>query len=107
MSIIKDYLIPVGGLQFADQVARSWSPQPGVVLDPAVQFGEPCIRDTRIPTRAVWSLVRGGDSQDLVARAYGITQGELTAALEMGEQSRRLIILFNLAESRCSSWTSR
>ena len=82
MSIIKDYLIPVGGLQFADQVARSWSPQPGVVLDPAVQFGEPCIRDTRIPTRAVWSLVRGGDSQDLVARSYGITQGELTAALK-------------------------
>ena len=81
MSIIKDYLIPVSGLQFVDQVASRWSPQPGVVLDPAVQFGEPCIPDTRIPTRAVWSLVHGGDPHDLVARSYGITSDELAAAL--------------------------
>ena len=52
MSIIKDYLIPVSGLQFQDQVASRWSPQPGVMLDPSVQFGETCIHDTRIPTRA-------------------------------------------------------
>ena len=81
MSIIKDDLIPVSGLQFADQVASRWSPQPGVVLDPAVQFGEPCIQDTRIPTRAVWSLVRGGAPRDLVAHSYGITPQELSAAL--------------------------
>ena len=81
MSIIKDDLIPVSGLQFQDQVASKWSPQPGVVLDPSVQFGEPCIQDTRIPTSALWSLVRGGDPPDLVARSYGITPQELTAAL--------------------------
>ena len=52
MSIIKDYLIPVSGVQFQDQVASKWSPQPGVMLDPSVQFGETCIHDTRIPTRA-------------------------------------------------------
>ena len=52
MSIIRDYLIPVSGLHFQDQVANIWSPQPGVMLDPSVQFGEPCIHDTRIPTRA-------------------------------------------------------
>ena len=82
MSIIKDYLIPISGLQFQDQLASKWSPQPGVMLDPSVQFGEPCIQDTRIPTRAVWSLVRGGDPQDLVARSYGITPEELTSALQ-------------------------
>lgn len=81
MSIVKDYLIPVSGLRFADQLAASWSPQPGVVLDPAVQFGEPCIQDTRIPTSAISSLMRGGDPPDLVARSYGITPDELAAAL--------------------------
>ena len=81
MSIVKDYLIPVSGLQFKDQVASKWSPQPGVMLDLCLQFGEPCIQDTRIPTRALWSLVRGGDPPDLVARSYGITPQELTAAL--------------------------
>ena len=82
MSIIKSYLIPVSGLKFSGQVASSWTPQPGIVLDPGVQFGEPCIEDTRIPTRAVWSLVRGGDSQDLVAHSYGITSTELAAAMD-------------------------
>lgn len=82
MSIIKRYLIPVSGLQLADQVASQWSPQPGVMLDPSVQFGEPCIQDTRIPTRAAWSLVRGGDPHDLVARSDGITPRKHSAALQ-------------------------
>lgn len=81
MSILKAYLIPVSGLHFQDQVASKWSPQPGVMLDPSVQFGEPCIQNTRIPTRTVSSLVHGGDPPDLVARSYGITPEELTAAL--------------------------
>ncbi len=54
MSIVKDYLIPVSGLRFSGHVAANWSPQPGVLPDPAVQFGEPCIQHTRIPTSAAW-----------------------------------------------------
>lgn len=80
MSILKDHLIPASGLQFQDQVASKWSPRSGVMLDPSVQFGEPCIPNTRIPTRAIWSLVHGGDPPDLVAQSYGITPEELSAA---------------------------
>ncbi len=54
MSIVKDYLIPVSGLRFSGHVAANWSPQPGILPDPAVQFGEPSIHHTRIPTSAVW-----------------------------------------------------
>ena len=53
-SIIKDDLTPVSGFKFSDQLAASRSPQPGVVLDPAIQFGKPSIHHTRIPTSAVW-----------------------------------------------------
>ena len=52
--IIKDDLTPVSGLKFTDQLAASRSPQPGVVLDPTVQFGKPSIHHTRIPTSAAW-----------------------------------------------------
>ena len=81
MSLIKDYLIPVSGLRFQDSIASSWEPHPLIVLDPSIQFGEPCIKDTRIPTRAVWGLVRGGDLESLVMQSYGISRHELTAAL--------------------------
>ena len=86
MEMLREYLIPVSGLRFEDKVARSWEPRPYVVLEPAVQFGEPCIRDTRIPTRAVWGLVRGGDPEWLVMQSYGLTQDELTAALAWEEK---------------------
>ena len=92
MNMLREYLIPVSGLRFEDEVASSWEPRPFVVLDPAVQFGEPCIRDTRVPTRAVWGLVRGGDPEPLVMQSYGLTQDELTAALAWEEKSRRLTV---------------
>ncbi|MCY3912218.1 MAG: DUF433 domain-containing protein [Chloroflexi bacterium] len=81
MEMLREYLIPVSGLRFEDEVASSWEPRSYVVLDPAVQFGEPCIRNTRIPTRAVWGLVRGGDPESLVMQSYGISEDELKAAL--------------------------
>ncbi len=52
MPIIKDDLTPVSGLKFTDQLAASWSSQPDVVPNPAIQFGEPSIHHTRIPTSA-------------------------------------------------------
>ena len=86
MNLLREYLIPVSGLRFEDEVASSWEPHPFVVLDPAIQFGEPCIRGTRVPTRAVWGLVRGGDPESLVMQSYGLTQDELTAALAWEEK---------------------
>ncbi|MCS7206326.1 MAG: DUF433 domain-containing protein [Dehalococcoidia bacterium] len=63
-------------------VASRWRPCPGIVLDPQVQFGSPCIESTRIPTSAVWSMVRAGDSEESVARAYGIPLHKVQAAVE-------------------------
>ena len=82
MSLIKQFLIPVHGLQFENKVAARWEPLKHVVLDPCIQFGEPCVNGTRIPTRSVWDMIRAGDSQSLVKDAYDITAGELAAAIE-------------------------
>lgn len=82
MDIIKQYLIPVAGLMFEGGLACAWEPREMVLLDPSVQFGAPCIKGTRIPTRSVWGMVRGGDSSELVMRAYRIDKRELIAALD-------------------------
>lgn len=68
-----EHPIPVHGLLFNEQtqVAKSWEPARNVVLEPQVQFGAPCIKGTRIPTRSVAGMVEAGDSVEYVARSYG------------------------------------
>lgn len=82
MDILRTYLIPVHGLTFGEeQVAISWGPREAILLHPLIQFGAPCIRGTRIPTRAVWGMVKAGDSMERLARSYGITAEEVRAAI--------------------------
>jgi len=81
MDIMKDFLIPVSGLAFERRIARRWEPRSLVLLDPSIQFGAPCIRGTRIPTRSIWGMIRAGDSEALAMRAYKITQEEVNAAV--------------------------
>ncbi len=85
MEILQDYLFPVSGLAFVNKVAARWTPAPGILIDPTIQFGEPCIEGTRIPVRAVVSSVDGGDPPDLVQRSYRLTDAAMTAALKWGE----------------------
>ena len=70
--LLVDYLLPVNDLSFSQEtrMATSWEPSSGVVLEPAVQFGAPCIKGTRIPTRTVAGMIEAGDSPEYVARAY-------------------------------------
>lgn len=86
MSLIKEFLIPIHGLQFENEVAARWEPRKHVLLDPRIQFGAPCINGTRIPTRSIWDMIRAGDPQSLVENAYDITSAELTAAVEWEQQ---------------------
>ena len=81
MDLVRDYLIPVHGLTFKEHVASAWEPRESIMLDPLIQFGAPCIKDTRVPTRAVWGMIRAGDSVERVARSYRITEEEVRAAV--------------------------
>jgi uncharacterized protein (DUF433 family) len=65
-----------------NEVASSWIPRQYVVLDPLVQFGTPCIEQTRIPTSTIWSMYRGGDSLETIAKDYGIPLEKVEAGLE-------------------------
>ena len=68
------------------EVAVAWFPQDWVELNPAVQFGAPCIADTRIPTQSVWSMYKGGDSKEAIARDYGLSAAKVKSAIEWEQQ---------------------
>jgi uncharacterized protein (DUF433 family) len=40
-------------VHYLDQSAAYWTPTPGIVVDPRVQFGSPVVEGTRVPTDAV------------------------------------------------------
>ena len=84
LGMLKDFLIPIHGLEFSEttHLATSWEPVDGVVLQPQIQFGTPCVKDTRIPTRSIFGMVEAGDSIEFVARAYGISEEEARGAYD-------------------------
>ena len=81
--ILEEYLIPVHGIRFNEQhVAQNWEPRTNILLDPLIQFGAPCIKGTRIPTRALWGMVMGGDTIEYVAQSYHLTVEHVQNAID-------------------------
>ena len=81
--VLREYLQPVlHGLTFDDdQVAESWRPHCGVLVDPEIEFGAPCIEGTRVQTEAIWAFWQAGDSVQALARAYGIDVAQIEDAI--------------------------
>jgi len=72
------------------EIASTWIPHPYVVLNPLVQFGAPCVQDTRIPTIAIWSMFMGGDTLKAIAQGYNIPSFKVQSALEWEEKIARI-----------------
>tara|TARA_Y100000310_G_scaffold144758_1_gene144017 strand:- start:9359 stop:10054 length:696 start_codon:yes stop_codon:yes gene_type:complete len=83
MAFIERDLKPVHNLTFdLWDHPSDWAPQDGILLTPTVQYGEPCITGTRIPTQVVWAFNRAGDSLDDLARMYGLPKAKLKVAVD-------------------------
>lgn len=83
MEILRGYLIPVHGLLFDDWgIAQSWEPHDYILMHPQIQFGASCIKGTSVPTKAIWGMIKGGDSIELVARSYKLEEDEINAAIQ-------------------------
>ena len=54
---------------------------PRIVVDPAVRFGKPVIRGTRVPVDLLVGQVAGGMTPDEVAAAYEVSIEDVRAAL--------------------------
>ncbi|HEV7943263.1 MAG TPA: DUF433 domain-containing protein [Solirubrobacteraceae bacterium] len=60
--------------------AAYWVPMKGVLIDPRVQFGEPVVKGTRIPTSAVAGVVHNLGREEAVLR-FSLTADLLESAL--------------------------
>jgi uncharacterized protein (DUF433 family) len=67
-------------VQYTDNVASTWVPAEHVLVSPHVQFGEPVIQGTRVPTAAV-SDIAASAGADRAAARLGIGQAEADAAI--------------------------
>jgi len=83
-AIMRDYIMPVHGLSFTPVtgLAMSWEPVPNVLLHPKVQFGAPCVKGTRVPTRTIAGMIDSGDSIDWVASAFALPPQSVEEAWE-------------------------
>lgn len=65
-----------------EQLANKEQPPRTVEINPAVCFGLPVLRDSRLTTGFLASRFRGGDSIPSIARSYGRPVAEITEAIE-------------------------
>jgi uncharacterized protein (DUF433 family) len=79
---IRQYLHYVKYSEDEEAIAVAWYPNDGVELNPRRQFGQPCVRGTRVATRALYLLHSAGDTDDTIANSSGISQADLGAAFQ-------------------------
>lgn len=67
-------------VQYTDNVAATWIPAEHVLVSPHLQFGEPVVQGTRVPTAAV-AEVAAAAGPELAAARLGIDQAKAYAAI--------------------------
>ena len=66
-----------------------------ISIDPAIRFGKPCVRGTRITVGEVLGILASGDSEaELIADFPQLTHEDILACLGFAaERERRLLVL--------------
>lgn len=79
-TVIKDLLRPIE--YGPDLLAVKWRPVKGILLDPAIQAGAPCIEGTRVPTMVVADLKKAGEHIEDIADHMRLDSAQVNTALE-------------------------
>jgi uncharacterized protein (DUF433 family) len=83
---IDEFIGPVHNLLFDhEEFPTTWEPFPGILLDPDVSFGEPCLKETRIATQVLWALHEAGDPPERIAGAYRLPVAQVESAIAWEE----------------------
>lgn len=53
----------------------------GITMDPAVRFGKPCIKGTRIDVATVLGGLAAGEDIETIEKEYTLTRDQVMAAL--------------------------
>ena len=94
--LLNDWVVPLRvGISFDGEddlaEANEWKPASQVSLRPNVQFGQPCLAGTRIPTQSLWSYVTAGDPIKEVAAAYNLTVADVDQAIKWENRLRAAV----------------
>jgi len=54
----------------------------GISIDPAVCHGKPVIEGTRVLLSIILGALAGGDTREMVAEDYDLTQEQISSALQ-------------------------
>ena len=54
---------------------------PRITMDPAIRFGQPCIKGTRIDVATVLGRLAAGDKIEEIQKDYQLTPDQVMAAL--------------------------
>ena len=74
-------------LEFEDDgIACVWLPVKGIVVDPRVVSGSPCVVGTRTPTWVFPGMLEGGDTVKVLANGYRLTEEQVRNALDWERQ---------------------
>lgn len=63
-------------------LAERWRPSAGVLIDPTIQAGAPCVDGTRVTTTLVAGLADDGYYVDEIASEYDLEEAQVEQALE-------------------------
>lgn len=66
----------------SEGMAAMWRPVEGVLLNPQVQAGAPCLEGTRLSTEFVLGLVQAGEAIEDIADDYDLTEKTIRQALD-------------------------
>lgn len=72
-------------VRYDEGTASNWTPMRHILVDPRVQFGEPVIEGTRIPTESVLDMTSYADL-DGIAKELSITVGQAKAAVSFEQR---------------------
>lgn len=55
---------------------------PNIVIDPAIRFGKPIVKDTRVTVEEVLGYLASGMEAAEIEKEYGITKVKIQAVIE-------------------------
>lgn len=78
-----DFVRPsLKSVEYEHHMAARWRPHKGVLIDPLVQFGSPCIRGRRVPTSVIRQMTDAGDDIATIAWAMEVSEQSVRNALD-------------------------
>ncbi len=80
LEVVTSYLVPLS--YDSDQLAHLWRPRDLVLLDPAIQVGQPCVAGSRITTTTVAGRYRQGESMREISGDLNLTMPQARACLD-------------------------